>query len=99
MLESKAMIEQTTTAAVTQAPKPSRLLRASKLLIAVLVVALIAGVVVTRGISSRIKAASLLRQSTLDLSVPVVSVVHPRPGALKDEVVLPGNIQAFTDAP
>ena len=99
MLESKAMIEQTTDAASIKAPKPSRLLRASKLLIAVVVLALVAGVVVTRGISSRIKAASLIRQSTLDLSVPVVSVVHPRPGALKDEVVLPGNIQAFTDAP
>jgi RND family efflux transporter MFP subunit len=26
-------------------------------------------------------------------------VIHPRPGAKQDEVVLPGNIQAFTDSP
>jgi RND family efflux transporter MFP subunit len=31
--------------------------------------------------------------------VPTVSVVHPKRGALKDEIVLPGNIQAFTISP
>src|SRR5689334_15168740 len=99
MLESKGMIEQTTDATSARAPRPSRLLRASRFIIAIIVLAVIAGVVVTRGINSRIKAATLIRQSTLDLAVPAVSVVHPRPGAVKDEVVLPGNIQAFTDAP
>ena len=93
------MIEQTTDATSARAPKPSRLLRASRFIVAIIVLAVIAGVVVTRGINSRIKAATLIRQSTLDLAVPAVSVVHPRPGAVKDEVVLPGNIQAFTDAP
>ena len=99
MLESKGMMEQTTDAASSRTPKPSRLLRASRFVIAIVVLAVIAGVVVTRGINSRIKAATLIRQSTLDLAVPAVTVVHPRPGAVKDEVVLPGNIQAFTDAP
>ncbi len=28
-----------------------------------------------------------------------MSVIHPKPGAVKDEVVLPGNVQAFTDSP
>ena len=99
MLESKGMMEQTTGATSARAPKPSGWFRASRFIIAIAVLALIAGVVVTRGINSRIKAATLIRQSTLDLAVPAVSVVHPRPGAVKDEVVLPGNIQAFTDAP
>lgn len=99
MLESKGMIEKTTDATSARAQRPSRLLRASRFIIAIIVLAVIAGVVVTRGINSRIKAATLIRQSTLDLAVPSVSVVHPRPGAVKDEVVLPGNIQAFTDAP
>ena len=93
------MMEQTTDATPSRAPKPSRLLRASRFIIAIVVLAVIAGVVVTRGINSRIKAATLIRQSTLDLAVPAVTVVHPRPGAVRDEVVLPGNIQAFTDAP
>jgi RND family efflux transporter MFP subunit len=59
----------------------------------------IAAWVVSSGIRSRIRAATEVRQETMDLAVPVVSVVHPRPGALRDEVVLPGNIQAYTDSP
>jgi RND family efflux transporter MFP subunit len=65
----------------------------------VVLVVLLAGVVVIRGISSRIKAAAIVKQETLELSVPSVSVVHPKTGALKDEIVLPSNIQAFVDAP
>ena len=34
-----------------------------------------------------------------ELAIPTVAVIHPKPGALKNEVVLPGNIQAFTDSP
>ena len=60
---------------------------------------LLAGGVVIRGINSRIKAAAMVKQETLELAVPSVSVIHPKIGALKDEIVLPGNIQAFVDAP
>ena len=59
----------------------------------------IAGVIIYRGIDSRIKAASAVKVETLELTVPAISVVHPKLGALKDEVVLPGNIQPFTDSP
>ena len=59
----------------------------------------IVGFLVFRGINTRIKAASILRQETSDLALPTVSVVHPKRGALKDEIVLPGNIQAYTDSP
>jgi RND family efflux transporter MFP subunit len=31
--------------------------------------------------------------------LPVVAVAHPKMGALENEVVLPGNIQAFIDSP
>ena len=55
--------------------------------------------VVTLGIQSRIKTAAAVKQQTLELAVPSVSVVRPKRGAMKDEVVLPGNIQAFTDSP
>jgi RND family efflux transporter MFP subunit len=54
---------------------------------------------VYRGINTRIKAAANVKQETIDMSVPMVSVVHPKRGALKDEIVLPGNIQAFTISP
>jgi RND family efflux transporter MFP subunit len=54
---------------------------------------------VYRGIDTRIKAAANVKQETIDMSVPTVSVVHPKRGALKDEIVLPGNIQAFTISP
>jgi len=56
-------------------------------------------VLVISGIRTRIKAASDVKQETLDLATPVVSVIHPKLGALKTEVVLPGNIQAYTDSP
>ncbi|HTB15881.1 MAG TPA: efflux RND transporter periplasmic adaptor subunit [Bryobacteraceae bacterium] len=54
---------------------------------------------VLRGINTRIKAAANVKQETIDMSVPTVTVVHPKRGALKDEIVLPGNIQAFTVSP
>jgi RND family efflux transporter MFP subunit len=72
--------------------------RIFKLIAALAVVALLAFGVV-RGINTRIKAAASVKQETVDMSVPTVSVVHPKRGALKDEIVLPGNIQAFTISP
>lgn len=60
---------------------------------------LAAAVVVMSGIRTRVKTAAAVKQQTLDQAVPVVSVIHPKRGALRDEVVLPGNIQAYTDSP
>lgn len=60
---------------------------------------LLVGLVVTRGIHARIQTASDVRQQTLDLAVPAVSVIHAKPGAVKDELTLPGNILAFSEAP
>ena len=70
-----------------------------KLALILLVLALLTAGVVTRGIQFRMKTAAAVRQQTLDLAVPAVAVVHPKRGAMKDEVVLPGNIQAYTDSP
>src|SRR6185437_1252208 len=55
--------------------------------------------VVNRGINERIKAASIVKQETADLAIPAVAVIHPRLGESKQELVLPGNLQAFTSAP
>jgi RND family efflux transporter MFP subunit len=73
--------------------------RAAKTVFLVALAVAITGVIVLRGIRSRVRTAAAVKEQTLELAVPTVSVIHPRPGAMKDEVVLPGNIQAFTDAP
>jgi RND family efflux transporter MFP subunit len=72
---------------------------AVKVFLFVLVLAVAAGWVIFDGIGTRIRASAAVKQETLDLSVPTVATIHPKPGAPLDEVVLPGSIQAFTDAP
>jgi RND family efflux transporter MFP subunit len=67
--------------------------------IVVLAVVLLVATMISRGIDSRTKAASVVKQETLDLAIPSVSVIHPRLGDAKQDLVLPGNLQAFTDAP
>src|SRR5579864_5014579 len=69
--------------------------RALLLLFAVLALA----VVVVWGISSRRKANAQLSQETRELAIPTVTVVHPKPGAPMQEIVLPGDMQAYIDAP
>jgi RND family efflux transporter MFP subunit len=76
-----------------------RMLRGAIRAIVVLAVLALLALGVYRGINTRIKAAANVKQETIDMSVPTVSVVHPKRGALKDEIVLPGNIQAFTISP
>jgi len=51
------------------------------------------------GISSRRKINAQLQQETQELAIPVVAVIHPKPSAPQQEIVLPGDIQPFTDAP
>lgn len=51
------------------------------------------------GIVPRVRARTALRQQTEELAAPAVIVARPQPGRLSQELVLPGNIQAFTDSP
>jgi RND family efflux transporter MFP subunit len=51
------------------------------------------------GISTRAKALSVVTRETRELAVPTVSVLKADRGAPQQEIVLPGNMQAFTDAP
>src|SRR5271169_1360187 len=77
-------------------PTPgSKVTRAVLLLLIVVVVAL----VVIWGISSRRKANAQLSQETRDLAIPTVSVIHPKLGAPQQEIVIPGDMQPYTDAP
>jgi RND family efflux transporter MFP subunit len=75
------------------------MLRTLKTVLIVIVVVLAAGAVVVRGIHSRVDAAALIREKTVEMAIPSVSVIHPKFGNPKDEIALPGNIQAFVDAP
>jgi RND family efflux transporter MFP subunit len=63
-------------------------------------VAGVAGVLAAAvGVSARVKARNALRQNTLEAAAPVVRVVRPDMGDPTSELVLPGNVEAFTDAP
>lgn len=68
------------------------------MVIAVLVVIIVAGVVVM-GVVPRLRAKAALRTETSDLAIPTVVVIHPKRGDPQQEIVLPGNMQAFEDAP
>jgi RND family efflux transporter MFP subunit len=59
----------------------------------------VAAVLVVAGIVPRLKAKAALLKETHDLAIPTVSVIHPKLGALQTEIVLPGNIQAFSNSP
>jgi RND family efflux transporter MFP subunit len=66
---------------------------------AVLVAAAALALLIYLGIHSRAAAESRLKQRTEEAAVPTVAVTFPREGAPTEEIVLPGNTQAFSDAP
>jgi RND family efflux transporter MFP subunit len=78
-------------------PRPSSGVR--KVIFALAILLIVAGAVVYKGISTRARAAADVKADTLDLAVPAVSLAQPKRGAPQEEIVLPGNIQAFIDAP
>jgi RND family efflux transporter MFP subunit len=65
------------------------------LLIAVVVI----GMLVLSGIIPRLRSRRALAAETNALAAPTVLVVQPKRGAPSQEIILPGNIQAFVDAP
>jgi RND family efflux transporter MFP subunit len=56
-------------------------------------------VIVAAGIIPRQRARAALRRETDVMAIPTVLVVHPRKAAATEEIVLPANLQAYTDAP
>lgn len=79
-----------------QGTPPSRVART---LLGLLILLAVAGAVVYRGVFTRVRAEARVEADTRELAVPTVSLVTPRRGAPQQEIVLPGNIQAFIDAP
>ena len=67
--------------------------------IMLLVIVAAAAIVVIWGISSRREANAQLSLETQDLAIPTVTVIHPKPGAPQQEIILPGDMQPYTDAP
>ena len=65
------------------------------LIVAIIVVI----VVVVAGVVPRMRAKAALKTETDKSAVPTVDVIQPKQGTPHQEIVLPGNIQAFTDAP
>jgi RND family efflux transporter MFP subunit len=57
------------------------------------------GYEIRHGILVRASASEELAHATADAATPMVSVVHPKVGAPLQEIVLPGNTQAFIDSP
>lgn len=80
------------------APKPGWGTAAAVLAMLVLLVGG-GAVLVYYGINSRTVSANALATQTREDAVLAVSVVHPKLGGADEEVVLPGNTQAFTDSP
>src|SRR5882672_5279603 len=58
-----------------------------------------AAVIVVAGLLPRIQARTALRRETAEMAVPAVVVVQPKRSAPAQEIVLPANVQAFSDAP
>ncbi|MFY9805061.1 MAG: efflux RND transporter periplasmic adaptor subunit [Candidatus Acidiferrales bacterium] len=75
------------------APKPGH-----GALIAIVALVIIIAIVVA-GVVPRLRAKAALKVETDKLAVPIVQVIQPKLGSPQQEIVLPGNIQAFIDAP
>jgi RND family efflux transporter MFP subunit len=67
----------------------------------IVVVALVVLVVIVflTGIYPRMSATAALKRETAELSVPTVTVMSPKVGNPNQELILPGNMQAFMDTP
>jgi RND family efflux transporter MFP subunit len=68
-------------------------------LIVLLVVVVVFAAAIVWGISSRRNTNAQLAQETQQLAIPTVAVVHPKPAPPQQEIVLPGDMQPYIDAP
>src|SRR5246127_2087045 len=95
VVEGRTRDKDAITASQAAPRKGSTVRSAAILLIAVVVV----GLLVLSGIIPRLRSRKALAAETNKLGGPTVLVVQPKRGAPSQEIILPGNIQAFVDAP
>lgn len=79
-----------------RASEPERPMRRWLLFLAAFVVVVI---VVIAGVLPRIQARATLNRETREMAIPTVAVIQPKRSAPAQEIVLPANVQAFSDAP
>jgi len=81
-------------------PAPQRGLRKSHAgLLVLLVVCLVVGLVIHSGIHARVEAEATLKHSTDETAISSVLVTHPKAGSAAEQIVLPGNAEAYIDTP
>jgi multidrug efflux pump subunit AcrA (membrane-fusion protein) len=69
------------------------------LLVILLLGALALACIIYVGVTSRARANTALERETMANSIPAVAVTQPKIADGVEEVVLPGNMQAFIDTP
>jgi RND family efflux transporter MFP subunit len=85
---------------VTTAPGPAQVPGAWRRRAVALALAAVAfGSIWVLEVVPRKQARAELNKETIDLSIPAVSVLKPKAGAPAQEIVLPGNLQAYKDTP
>lgn len=84
------------TVRVGRKPEPGKPKRHWLILV---IVAAAAAIVFVSGVLPRVKARDTVRKETDLLAVPTVSVVHPKPSAPTQEIVLPANVQPYISSP
>ena len=72
--------------------------RKGTLVVGIILMALLCAAIVY-GVRSRATAENKLKHSTEEAAIPSVNIIHPSGGSAAQEIVLPGNTQAFTDTP
>jgi RND family efflux transporter MFP subunit len=86
------------TTPVSPAPTKAKRRGAGLLLLALAVLAVLAYAIIS-GLNSRASSLKNLGAETKDLAEPTVVVVRPKQMAASEEVVLPGDMQAYVDTP
>jgi RND family efflux transporter MFP subunit len=70
----------------------------SKAVLLIIIVLVVAAVLAVTGIIPRLRAAKKLQSDTTQLAAADVTVDKPQMGKPNQEVILPGNISAYTDS-
>jgi len=98
-VEEQQKAESNLPAPAAQQPAVPPKKTARGLMILTLVAALALAVAISGGLIARAHANSALQKQTLSDAIPTVLVVRPQRTSGAEEIVLPGNMQAFIDTP